>query len=432
MNLSPASPAHSPSVLNMRRLLVLRACAMTGWLVALAVVMFGMHVPIDYRPVLALLSAWALVSAVSWRRSGAGREIGDRAFLAQLALDVLMLTALLYFTGGATNPLTLLYLLPLVMAAALLTSRYTWFMVLLTVAGYTLVLYFYVPLPALEHHAPGHFGMHIAGMWWGFVLSAALIAAFAARMGETLRERDRNLARAREQALRDEQLVALGSLAAGTAHELGTPLGTIALLAGELEREYAHLGPDFTARCRLLRDQVGRCKQSLAMLSASAGQMQAEAGRSLPLDRFLSRLVEQWRSMRLGIQASCDLSGVSPAPVILADQSLSQALISILNNAADASPQRVEITARWTRARLELDVCDQGAGLSPAARAQAGKSVFSTKAAGQGLGLGLYLAHAVIGRLGGQVELFDREGGGACTRVTLPLDRLLVQEAAGG
>lgn len=415
----------------MRRLLVLRACAILGWLVALAVVMFGMHLQVDYWPVVLLLSCWSAISLFSWRCCRAQREIRDGAFFGQLILDVLMLTALLYFTGGATNPLTLLYLLPLVMAAALLTVSYTWIMVLLTVAGYTFVLYVYIPFPALEHHAPGHFGMHIAGMWWGFVLSAALIAAFAARMGETLRERDRNLARAREQALRDEQLVALGSLAAGTAHELGTPLGTIALLAGELEREYAHLGPEFSERCRLLRDQVGRCKQSLAALAASAGQIQADAGRSLAIDRFMGRLVEQWREMRLGVEVTADLAGGEPAPVILADQSLHQALISILNNAADASPQQVEIRARWSRERLDLDVCDRGAGLTAAARANIGKSVFTTKTPGQGLGLGLFLAHAVIARFGGRVEVSDREGGGACIRVQLPLDRLLVQEGSG-
>lgn len=428
----PRQFPRSLTALNLRRLLLLRAGAIAGWLLALAFVAWEFELRLPVAGILTALGVWVAVGLGSWLRLRRREEIPDRVFFAQLLVDIAILTALLYLSGGSTNPLTLLLLLPLIISAALLPGFYSWVIAVATVLCYTVLLYFYVPLPLSEHLGHEEFGLHVIGMWLGFVLSAGLIAGFVGRMGSTLRERDRLLAESKQRALRDERIIALGALAAGAAHELGTPLGTIALLSEEIEQEHAHANEELAGRLHLLREQVRRCKHTLAMLSLSAGQSHAASGRRLPVDRYLQETVDHWRSLRPGVQLTVNIRGEGPPPVILAEQTLSQAVISIFNNAADASREGVEITALWAARHLRLEVSDRGQGIAPAAISAAGKAVFSTKGPGEGLGLGLYLAYSVIDRLGGEILLFNREGGGACTQVTLPLDQLMVAVSPGG
>ncbi len=425
-------PSSTTAVLNLRRLLLLRGIAIAGWLGALYFVQSILELELRAIPITAVISVWILISLATWWWLRDWDEIPDPVFFSQLVIDILLLTALLYLTGGSTNPLTLLFLLPLTISAALLPGRYTWIIALLTVVCYTLLLFIFVPLPFATHTHAQEFDFHILGMWSGFVLSAGLIATFVARMGQALRERDRLLSRSREHALRDERIVALGTLAAGAAHELGTPLGTIGLLAGEIEAEYKTTDPELAARARILTQQVRRCKETLAMLSMSAGQSQAAAGRSRHLDDWLDDLLRQWQELRPGITATVRIEGPAPAPEVVAEQTLSHALTSILNNAADASREGIEVDAEWDDARLCFEVCDRGAGLAPTTLSAAGRTVFSTKRPDEGLGLGLYLAYSVIERMQGRVHLFNREGGGACTRVELPLAGLKVERAARG
>jgi two-component system sensor histidine kinase RegB len=412
----------------MQRLLLLRAGAVIGWVLALLFVGWQLRISLPFVTMSALIAVWCIVSLVSWVRLRDREDIEDRTFVLQLLVDVVMLGLLLYLSGGSTNPLTLLLLLPLIVSAALLPGVYSWIIAAAIIACYSLLLFRYVPLPIPRHeHGVHDFELHITGMWLGFVLSAGLIVAFVAKMGNTLRERDRLLSESKQRALRDERIVALGALAAGAAHELGTPLGTIALIAEELSLDHED-DQNLQDRLRLLREQVGRCKHTLAMLSLSAGQSQAASGHRLSVDAYLWDVLDRWRNLRPATEVQTELTGDRPAPVIVAEQTLSQAIISILNNAADASPERIEFKARWDWERLTLEVCDHGTGLAPAALSAAGKRVFSTKPPGEGLGLGLYLAYSVVDRLGGEMLLFNREEGGACTWLTLPLRQLLVHE----
>jgi len=425
MKPSPYNVQLHTAHLNMRRLLVLRGIAIGGWLLTLLIVISTLHVKSGISPILLTLSIWGGVSLWTWLRIKQMETIADSHFFMQLVFDVTILTILLYLSGGSTNPFTLMFLLPLVIAASVLSMRYIWSIALLTIVAYSFLLFQYTPFIPLEHHVEGHFSTHIVGMWWGFVISAALIAAFAAKMGHTLRERDHVLAETKEKTLRDEQLVALGALAAGAAHELGTPLGTIAILAHELEHEYQD-DAALSEQLQILRSQVSRCKETLSTLSASAGQLQAAAGRRQYLDDYLSETIQQWQTVRPGISLLINLSGDLPAPQLLADQTLTQALCNIFNNAADASLNDIEIHAKWDEEKLQLEVRDRGPGIDEAASELIGQSIFTTKAGDQGMGLGLFLAYSVIHRLNGEVILRNREGGGASTFVTLPLQKLLV------
>jgi two-component system sensor histidine kinase RegB len=414
---------------NLRRLIALRSIALAGQFLAVSVAYTYLGMVLPMPPLVSIIAAMAVVNLLTWFRMRRPRPVRDNELFAQLVLDVMALTGLLYFSGGSTTPFVIFYLLPLALAAAALPAAYVWALATLMVACDSLLAFFYVPLP--DSHAPNEkdFALHVLGMWLGFVLSAVLIAWFAVRMTETRRSRDRLLARMREDELRNERIVALGTLAAGAAHELGTPLSTMAVLAKELEHDEGAT-PEAREHLRVLRGQIDRCKSILSTLSASAGQARAEGGGRMPLENYLADVVERWRVTRHGVSVQQRFEGPRPSPHIMAEQTLSQAIANILNNAADASPDSVEITGRWDERVLTLEVCDRGEGLAPDTEQRAGQPFFTTKAPGQGLGLGLFLAHAVLRRLGGTVRLYNREGGGVCAHLELPLSGLRVDSGS--
>jgi two-component system, sensor histidine kinase RegB len=253
-------------------------------------------------------------------------------------------------------------------------------------------------------------------MWMTFVVSALALAWFVARMAATLRERDHMLARAREDALRKEQIIALGTLAAGAAHELGTPLSTMAVIAGELERDATDLPRDL----RSLKSQIERCRQILNQLLTAAGTPRAEAGSSRGLDETLREILDTWQLMRPQVQLKFSCAGDAAAPQVVLDATLTQAALNLLNNAADASPTSVEVIARWNARQLTLDILDRGPGLTPELLARAGEPFVTTKP-GSGFGIGLLLANATVERFGGKVRLTNRDDGGAHTQLVLPL-----------
>lgn len=412
----------SPSPL--RRLIGLRWLAIAGQAAALVLApWFGLDLP--RAPLLITILTLSMINFGAWWRLKRRGEATDHEVFAHIAVDVSAWSLALYWTGGATNPFVSLLLVYLVLTAALLPMRYTWSMVALTCGIYSLLLFFYVPLMSVTHdhhdmamHEGVGFRMHIVGMWFNFVVSALLIAAFAARMLQSVRERDQALAAAREDILRNERIVALGTLAAGAAHELGTPLATIAVISRELESDLSDQ-PDAAASISLLREQVTRCKTILSDLLARAGGDRLEAARTEKADQYLHQLLDKWNLMRPGLAPQLHWPG-GAAPTLPVDLMLDQALLNLLNNAADASPDSIEIGADWDARHFILTIRDRGPGFDHAAMQQAGKDCFTTKPPDQGIGIGLFLANATLSRHGGEVRWFNREGGGAVTEVRLP------------
>ncbi|MFN3397764.1 MAG: sensor histidine kinase, partial [Sulfurimicrobium sp.] len=200
----------------------------------------------------------------------------------------------------------------------------------------------------------------------------------------------------------------------------GTPLATMAVVTRELQREYGE-NPDLAEDLQLLREQVDNCKHILSSLLASAGQARMEGAAGTALDTYLDEVLEKWRLMRPGVSMTVSWLGARPAPRIMTDQTLSQGLLNLLNNAADASPDSVEVEVDWDDAEIRLQIRDRGPGLSPEAVQQAGRPFYTTK--GHGIGIGLFLANATIERRGGRVTLRNREGGGAVTEICLPLSK---------
>ena len=386
---------------------------------ALAHWVLNMQLP--WAEMVAVTVMLAVLNLATWIRLRRKWPVSSIEFFAQLLVDVFALSALLYFSGGSTNPFISLYLLPLTIAAAALPWAYTWVMAAVTISCYTLMLFYYLPLPHDHEEHNSEFNLHVSGMWLAFVLSTMLIAWFVVKMGISIRERDKDLALAREQALRNEQIIALGTLAAGAAHELGTPLATMAVVTGELQDEYKE-NREFQDNIRILRDQITQCKHTLTQLLADAGQARAEEGSGQAVDSFLRQVLDKWQLMRPSVQFTYRDSGVQPAPQILNTQLLSQSILNLLNNAADASLKHIEIEVSWNYQELHLEILDYGDGLTGEAIQRAGQPFFTSKASGQGFGIGLFLANANIERFGGRVRLTNRVGG-ACTQVTLPLIR---------
>lgn len=417
-------------MLNLRSLLLLRSIGIgaQALVIVLAIYAFDIKLPlIPLLLVLGLLSSWNLYS---WRSNDPLKN-NENHFFSQLIIDVLALSAILYFSGGATNPFTWLFLLPIIIAATTLPALHIWMLAFVTISAYSLLMRYYLPLEYVHSDHDGSFNQHIFGMWFGFIFSAVTVAYFISGMARNLRQRDQRLAEAREQQLRDERLIALGTLATGAAHELGTPLATMAIITDELIDEYnaneeSELNSEAGRQLQIIRQQIQRCKNALSTLSASSGEFRAESGQVIEVEKYLLQIIQQWQTQRPGIHISQQFKPEDPQACILADQALSQALVNVLNNAADASPNSVSIHAQWNKKILDIQIKDRGQGLSHLASNRIGKEPYSSKQQGteSGLGLGLFLAHASIERMGGDITLFNRKQGGVCTRIVLPLENL--------
>jgi two-component system sensor histidine kinase RegB len=399
-------------------LLLLRGVVMVGQLAALLTIdrAFGVRVP--WAPVgitLFLLGALTLHSAY---RLGGLTQISAREFLGQLLADVVALSLLVFFTGGSLNPFISLFLLPIIFAAAALPSLHTAIVGGAAAAAYTTLMF--VREPVDHHHAAVQgFDLHLWGMWYGFLLSAACVAAFVARIAGALRERDAALAEAREQALRSERVIALGTLAAGTAHELGTPLATMAILAQDLATDLANQ-PTLHAAVTVLQGQLDRCKATLSQLAMDAGQTPAQEGFRCTPRHFIEQLREEFETLNPGVNLHLAEALDGPDFFIVPDRTLRQALLNILNNAAQASPAVVELVAHWNEEQLSLEIRDEGPGITRELRNHLGRApVPSDKESG--LGLGLYLAVTTLQRQGGVVEFRPRDTGGTQVMVKLPL-----------
>lgn len=418
--------SHSAALKNLRRLFVLRNI-LIAFLSSTALALFYLDIPLHRLPILAAVGSMLLLNGITLLQLRRGTEPSDTVLSIQLVGDLATLTMLFYFTGGYSNPLVWMFLLPIAIAAVALPPWRAWLLAGLAMGCYSLLVFFYVPLSHLHAHYREGIGLdtHLAGMWLGFIVSASLIAGFVSRIGQNLRDYDHLIAQTRETALESERMLALGALATAAAHELGTPLATMAVLSKELLEEHAG-HPELADSLQLMRIQIGRCKAILSSLTASAGQARADNTDSLALDEFLQETVGRWRDTRPALHFDCALKGDTPAPRIAVDRTLGQALINLLDNAADASPQQVAMQGEWDRKNLRLEIRDHGPGLSPETASQVGTPFFTTKPE-SGMGLGLYLARIIFGRFGGTVALQNHPQGGTITSIQLPLARLVVE-----
>ena len=421
--------AYSPSVDNLRNLLIIRSIALLGQTGVLIYVLLASRTTESLFGAIGSLAILALLTMASLWRTTRPWPVADNEFLAQLFIDVLGWTALMYFTGGANNPFVSYYIVPLVIAAAVLPWRHAWLVTGGSLLAYSLLLYFYVPFPLFTPHtAPGHgYGtnVHILGMWFNFLFSAGLITYFVVRMGAILRQQEAQAVALREDRLRNDQIMAVASLAAGTAHELGTPLSTMTVLIGEMLQD-DNLGAQARQDCELLREQVAQCKSTLTELSRTAELTSVKQTRHQAVCEFTRQTVERWAVRRPGIiyTVSCGEGG----PVIEFDLTMVQALENLFNNAADAGSDKVEVSVVWNQREVRISVRDWGCGIPTELLEKLGKPIIHADKSG--LGIGLMLSQATVERYGGRIELRNLREGGTVATLILPLAKGPATEVA--
>lgn len=401
------------------QLTYIRVATLFGICAMLLTAIYVFAASVAVWPMAATLAVIALVNLFTYARLHSRWPVTEPELFSQLCADAVLYGALIYQTGGATNPFIFLLLMPLLISAATLPWRYTWLMALLVILLYSSLLHYYLPvLPpttAHSHSLNALFDLHITGMWLNFLFTVLLITWFIVRMQQIMRRQEGRLIRERERRLQDQQLVSLASFAAGTAHELGTPLSTMSILLNEMAAE--HREPELSEDIALLRQQVDACAQRLQAMTRSA----REAGRAEPMTvtDMLDRLLDQWQLMRPQARYRLNVVGAGSAPVLDATPQLRQALTNLLNNAVDASNDEISIELDWDATQVWLRIRDTGPGLPLERSESLGHPFVTTK--GRGLGIGLFLTATTLAQQDGDVRLYNHPAGGTLTEVRLPL-----------
>lgn len=396
----------------------LRLCAVSGQALTVAVVAFALGMAIPLMPLACGIAALAAFALLAFWRLRQPWPVSLAEAFGHVAVDIGVLGWLLYFSGGATNPFVSLLVMPIALAAAALPLRYVVAVALLAAACYLLLIPLHVPLPPQHIAGTGDFNLHVAGMAINFVVTAAVLAFFIARLARALREREADVQHERERALRDEGILAIATQAAGTAHELNTPLSTIRTLLGELQREQP-AGSQLAQDLALLSGQAERCRDILRELVAVGSRQLSGVAQPLALSRFVDDCEHQFNLLRPEVELQVTLDDDADTRIIKAVPSLRHALINLLSNGADASlaagKPRVELHVAVRGDLVEFGVRDHGGGIAPGVGA-----AFQTSKR-DGLGLGLALAHATAERLGGELTAQVPGDGGLLQRLRVPL-----------
>ena len=407
--------ARDTHAINFAWLLRLRWGAVAGQVITILGVERLMQVELPLVPLGAILLI-EVISNVAALALARGRTVAPWWAGALMALDTVLLTALLYFTGGPFNPFSFLYLVQIALATAMLSARWTWALVALALGGSG---FLFLDSRPLRIEGAGHMDVHLRGMWVAFGVAAVFIVYFLLRVRRALAEREVELESARHAAARQEKLASLATLAAGAAHELATPLSTIALAAKELDRALAHGPAGAREDLLLIREQVERCRTILERMAADAGET---AGEGLVPTSAAELVAQSVAGLPPEPRVRVELDEGGARTLTVPRRAVAQAISSVVRNAQDASEGGAEVVVRagWQGDVLRVEVRDRGAGMPADVLARAGEPFFSTKAPGRGMGLGLFLTRAVLERLGGRVELDSQPGRGTTCVLAVP------------
>jgi len=343
---------------------------------------------------------------------------------AIFCLDTLCLSVILGLTGGPNNPFSLLYLVQITLSAIVLRKFWTWVLGALSTACFGLLFFFHIPLAVFQtHHIEQGLSPHLIGMWIAFVIAAALITFFTGKIADALRRREQEVLELQDQVSRHERLASMVTLAAGAAHELGTPLGTIAVVARELERYATNISKDNAAMedARLIRSEVDRCRVILERMSAQGAQPRGETPERVLVSDLLSRVCGQFpESQRAFLRI--DLADEA-LDAVLPVQATAQSIAALIQNALDANidQRAVQVGATQTGSALRISVQDRGHGMSEGVLRRIAEPFFTTKEPGKGMGLGTFLVRTFAQNLGGRILFDSAPGEGTTATLELPL-----------
>ena len=388
--------------------------------VATAVALPGIDFPL--RRIAPLLAVTAAVNVIVALRLARHLPPSRVLVTVDCVLQPILLTELLELTGGPFNPFAVVYAVPIAVAGLTAGRASGIAVAAVSAGGYSLLAYWHLTELVPGHHRLNDFPTHLFTLWLSISLTAELAAYFLVQASNALARREDQLEAMRRQTARAERLVSLTTLAAGAAHELSTPLATIALAARELEHAAVQRGtvPDLADDARLIRTEVDRCRSILDQMSGRAGGSAVDEP-----EQFTAAALAADVIARLPHEASARITiAVEPdvPPLFLPRNGLIQAVLSLLTNALDATATlrapRVILRVERLREGLAITVADNGAGIPPDVLRRAGEPFYTTKDPGRGLGLGLFLARVFAERSGGTLVL--ESGNGTTATIHLP------------
>jgi two-component system sensor histidine kinase RegB len=370
---------------------------------------------------LPVVSMWVLVAvgALSnlWLASQKDRAGHLGAFLV---LDVVLLTGLLYLSGGPTNPFSVIYVVYIAMSAVMLEPKWTWTIAGLSIVSFAALFVVHVPSEHLGHaEHGGGFRTHLYGMFIALVLAVTLITYFVSQLSLELRRRERALAEAEERTHRWGKLASIATLAAGAAHELGTPLGTIAVAAKEIKRRARKVpdGEGLVEDAELIREELERCRLVLDRMATAGGEHVGETPTSLSVEALFATVRARLSPEQADRWVTTTDVGAIEAP----KEALVQMIENIARNGFDACEAgQVSLAIRGLDRAVGLQFVAEGKGMNEQAAKRATAPFFTTKNAGDRMGLGLFLARTLVDSLAGQLTVESATGKGTTIRVVLP------------
>lgn len=398
---------------RLRALVLIRWGAVAGQLFTAAIVHWGLGFTLPLLPVGGAIVLSALLNlAVSLGRPASAR-IDDREAAIFLAFDVVQLAVLLYLTGGLTNPFALLLLAPVAIGANVLSLGSNVALSLLTIVSIALLGLFHQPLPWLGR-PPEFPEIYQAGVWVGLTLTALLITLYGWRLAEEARQMSDALAATQAALAHEQRLSALGALAAAAAHELGTPLSTIAVVAKEMLREVEADDP-LREDVELLAAESDRCRSILARLSVDPAGDVSDAYTLVPLPALIEAAVQNSRHEGITITFEAGPAGEgapTTAPIQVRSPEIMQGMGNIVQNAVSFARHEIHISTRWSTEWSEVEVSDDGPGFSEALLDELGTPFISTRQGVEGhMGLGVFIAKTLLERTGASVAFGNRGGG---------------------
>jgi two-component system, sensor histidine kinase RegB len=419
--------------LKLSTLIRLRWMAVGGQSAAILVVglWFGFPLPMGACFALIALSAWLnlglrLVFPPAYR-------LDPNWAAALLAYDLLQLTGLLYLTGGLENPFAILLLAPAMVSATTQQPDKTFLIGAMTLAAATVLVFIHQPLPWFPgqvYDVPLHY---VGGVWVALVSALGFMAFYAFRVAEEARVLAGALAATELVLQREQHLSALDGLAAAAAHELGTPLATIAVVAQELASEIKP-GDPHAEDIRLIRAQSERCREILSKITSLSSAPEEHLG-PMPLSHLLEEAVAPHRDF--GIAISIERKGEMPEPVAGRNPGLLYGLGNIIDNAVDFAKSEVRIRATWSALEVTIAIADDGPGFAPGVIDQLGEPYVTTRRAGLspapehgGLGLGIFIAKTLLERSGAKLRLANRKPPESGAEVTISWPRAAFEATA--